>query len=203
MQNEAQYDLDRKAAKISALSSNNLDKYEYLTGEDFGLKPSTIEQTKFQYSPLGKIFNKGLDKDDQKEGLFKRLKNIEDEQKNLTRGDDNESIYYTPRSQMDSEHDKDEDRKTQEKNIIDTKQLNVFDYLKSLSQEAEDLMEEIKDAVKDIDIYKLVFIGSNKEKFDFNHFEMPLNSLLKIYNGQITLKRQKFIKEIQRKKQMS
>ena len=39
MQNEAQYDLDRKAAKISALSSNNLDKYEYLTGEDLGLKP--------------------------------------------------------------------------------------------------------------------------------------------------------------------
>ena len=36
-QNEAQYDLDREAAKISALSSNNLDKYEYLTGEDFGL----------------------------------------------------------------------------------------------------------------------------------------------------------------------
>ena len=78
MQNEAQYDLDRKAAKISALSSNNLDKYEYLTGEDLGLKPNTIEQARFEYSPLGKIFNKGLDKDDQKEGLFKRLKNIED-----------------------------------------------------------------------------------------------------------------------------
>ena len=76
MQNEAQYDLDRKAAKISALSSNNLDKYEYLTGEDLGLKPSTIEQAKFEYSPLGKIFIKGLNKDDQKDGLFKRLKNI-------------------------------------------------------------------------------------------------------------------------------
>ena len=36
-QNEAQYDLDRKAAKISALSSNNLDKYEYLTGQDLVL----------------------------------------------------------------------------------------------------------------------------------------------------------------------
>ena len=47
MQNEAQYDLDRKAAKISALSSNNFDKYEYLTGEDLDLKPSTIEQGKF------------------------------------------------------------------------------------------------------------------------------------------------------------
>ena len=78
MQNEAQYDLDRKAAKMSALSSNDVEKYEYLTGEDLDLKPSTIEQAKFEYSPLGKIFNKGLDKDDQKEGLFKRLKNIED-----------------------------------------------------------------------------------------------------------------------------
>ena len=81
MQNEAQYDLDRKAAKISALSSNNLEKYEYLTGEELGLWISSIEQAKFEYSPLGKIFNNGLDKDDKKEGLFKRLKNIENPQK--------------------------------------------------------------------------------------------------------------------------
>ena len=80
MQKEAEYDLDRKTAKISALSSNNLGKYQYFTGEDLGLKPSTVEQAKFEYSPLGKIFNKGLDKDDQKEGLFKRLKNIENAQ---------------------------------------------------------------------------------------------------------------------------
>ena len=73
MQNEAQYDLDRKAK----FSSNNLDKYEYLTGEDLGLKPSTVEQDKFEYFPLSKTFNRGLDKDDKKEGLFKRLKNIE------------------------------------------------------------------------------------------------------------------------------
>ena len=83
MQNEAQYDLDRKAAKISALFSNNLDKYKYLTDEDLGLKPSTIEQAKFEYSPLGKIFNKGPDKSDQKEGLLKRLKNIENKNEEL------------------------------------------------------------------------------------------------------------------------
>ena len=77
-QNEAQYDLDRKAARISALSSNNLDKYEYLAGEDLGLKPSTVEQIKFEYSPLGKILKKGLDEEDKKEGLFKRLENIKD-----------------------------------------------------------------------------------------------------------------------------
>ena len=78
LQNEVQYDLDKEAAIISAGSSNNLDNYKYLTGKDLGLKPNTIEQDGFEYSPLGKIFNKGLDKDDQKEGLFKRLKNIED-----------------------------------------------------------------------------------------------------------------------------
>ena len=48
-----------------------------MTGEDLGLKPSTVEEAKFEFSPLGKIFNKGLSDDDKKEGLFKKLKNIE------------------------------------------------------------------------------------------------------------------------------
>ena len=82
-QNEAQYDLGREVAKISALSSNNLDKYEYLTGEDLGLKPSTVEQAKFEYSPLGKIFNKGLSEEDKKEGILKRLENIKDKNDEL------------------------------------------------------------------------------------------------------------------------
>ena len=74
MQNEAQYNLDRKAAKISALSSNNLDKYEYLTGEDLDLKPNTVEQARFEYSPLAKIFNQGLDKDDKKRRSFQEAR---------------------------------------------------------------------------------------------------------------------------------
>ena len=44
VQNEAQHNLDRKAAKISALSSNNLDKHEYLTGEDVGLKQVVLNK---------------------------------------------------------------------------------------------------------------------------------------------------------------
>ena len=84
MQNEAQYDLDRKAAKISALSSNNLDKYEYLASENVGLNPGTVKEAKFEYSPLGKVFNKGLDKDeDEKERLLKRLKSIENKNEEL------------------------------------------------------------------------------------------------------------------------
>ena len=48
-----------------------------MTGEDFRFKPKVVERAKFNYSPLGKIFNKGLDKDDQEEGILKMLKNIE------------------------------------------------------------------------------------------------------------------------------
>ena len=56
--NKAQYDLDRQAAKISALSSKDLEKDEYLTGEDIGYKPDVIQRVKFEYSPLGEAFNK-------------------------------------------------------------------------------------------------------------------------------------------------
>ena len=64
--NQAQYDLDRLTAKISGLSSGELRKYEYLTGEDLGYRTSVLEQTKFDYSPLGKFFIKGLDEDEKK-----------------------------------------------------------------------------------------------------------------------------------------
>ena len=65
--NQAQYDLDRLAPKISALSSDVSRKYEYLTGEDLGYKPNVVEQAKFDYSLLGKIFNTGLTEEDKKE----------------------------------------------------------------------------------------------------------------------------------------
>ena len=79
--NKAQYDLDREAAKISALSSGKLKKYEYLIGEDLGYKPDVVQIPKFEYYPLGKGLNKGLDESDKKEGLLKRLKNIEGKNK--------------------------------------------------------------------------------------------------------------------------
>ena len=72
-QNESQYDFNREAAKISAFSSNKLEKFELLTGEDLGFKPSTIEQNKFEYSPLAKIFNKELSEEGKKEGILKGL----------------------------------------------------------------------------------------------------------------------------------
>ena len=84
--NERQYDLDRINTEISAYSSGDLPKYEYLTKKDLGYKPGACEKSKFEYSPLGKVFNDGLIKEDKNIGVLKRLKNIED---NLFESDNN------------------------------------------------------------------------------------------------------------------
>ena len=75
-----QYDINREAAKISALSSDKIDKYEYLTGEE--ILPSNqqqiIEQAKFTYSPLGKAFEKQTKTiEDQGKKQINALKNLE------------------------------------------------------------------------------------------------------------------------------
>ena len=74
-----QYDINREAAKISALSSGKIDKYEYLTGKE--ILPSNqqqiIEQARFTYSPLGKAFEKQIKTiEDQGE---KQIKTIQDQ----------------------------------------------------------------------------------------------------------------------------
>ena len=73
-----QYDINREAAKISALSSNKFNKYEYLTGEE--ILPSNqkqmIQQAKFTYSPLGKAFEKQIKTiEDQGEKQIKAIQN--------------------------------------------------------------------------------------------------------------------------------
>ena len=54
-ENQAQYDLDREAAKISALSSGELEKYKYLTGEDLGYQPEKVKKPKSEYSQLKRL----------------------------------------------------------------------------------------------------------------------------------------------------
>ena len=172
MQNEAQYDLDRKAAKISALSSNNLDKYEYLTGQDLGLKPSTVEQTKFEYSPLGKIFHKRLSEDDKKEGLFKRLENIKD----------------TSLTQLQAIKDQGEKKLRELKNIDESKTLEAIDEIRRKNDEAKDLVSKIKKIDTELDTAELVSTKTDgKTKYQFNIFTIPLKFARKINNYEINL----------------
>ena len=74
-----QYDINREAAKISALSSGKFNKYEYLTGEEMlpSNKEQIIEQAKFEYSPLGKAFEKQVKTiEDQGKKQIEALENL-------------------------------------------------------------------------------------------------------------------------------
>ena len=85
-----QYDLNREAAKISALLSGKIHKYEYLTGEDIlpCNQQQIIEQAKFTYSPLGKAFEKQIKTiEDQGEKQIDALKNLKDQNKQLVNVD--------------------------------------------------------------------------------------------------------------------
>ena len=146
--NKRQYDLDRINAEISAYSSGDLPKYEYLTTKDLGYKPDAVEKVKFEYSPIGKVFTDGLAKEDKSKnfGLFKRLKNIED---NLGEVDDNDNkvgIFRIIKDIKDKgikiDNDDEAIREIREriKELIDDGvKVNNFNELK------EEIMEHIKD----------------------------------------------------------
>ena len=79
--NNAQYDINRLNAEISAFSEGHLDKYEFLTRKDLKYKSNALNKAKFEFSPLGKAFNQGLNKKAEnykEEGVIKLLKDIRD-----------------------------------------------------------------------------------------------------------------------------
>ena len=79
--NTNQYKVDRLNAEISAFSSGDLNKYEFLMRKDLKYKPNALDKSKFEFSPLGKAFSVRLDKTSQgyqEEGVIKLLKDIRD-----------------------------------------------------------------------------------------------------------------------------
>ena len=175
-QTGAQYNLDREAAKISAFSSNNLDKYEYLTGEDLDLKSSTVEQAKFEYSPLGKIFNKGLSEDNRKEGRVKRIKNIE--------GKNEEQLKAT--------EDQGKKQLEETKNInVSSKLLKTISFFSTISEKAKELMNKIKviDDWLETNAQLICIKTDGKTNYDFSKFTFPLKFPSKIYNYDFTLQK--------------
>ena len=177
--NNAQYNLDRMNAEISAYSSADLPKYEYLTEKDLGYKPDAFKQAKFEYSPLGKVFTDGLDKSDRKKGLLKRLKNIEDRSNNQLLTIKN---IHTPAIKGENNDDVDDEYKTikdfkQElidKNILHLNGVKRFDKIVNKWKQTKD---------KEI-IFKNVDTKVNTKTFNiYNIFENYLNK--KIYYDRI------------------
>ena len=79
--NTNQYKIDRLNAEISAFSSRDLNKYEFLARKDLNYKPNALDRAKFEFSPLGKAFSIRLDKNAhgyQEEAVIKSLKDIRD-----------------------------------------------------------------------------------------------------------------------------
>ena len=143
--NQAQYDLDRLAAKISSYSSDDIRKYEYLTGQDLGYKPSVTDKGKFEYSPLGKIFNDVLKEENKKEGLLKRVKNIGDKSEELLKVLKDHSEKQTIISKVKNPNF----NNVSFRSLLDANSMKVFN--------------EIKEQGETVDYSRLDFVGSSKK----------------------------------------
>ena len=131
------------------------------TGEDLGYKPDLVQKAKFEYSPLGQVFNKGLDTSEKQVGLLKRLKNIEDKtDRELEENKDNQlgikSIGYAVRQES--------------------------------SQEAKNMFKKLNSQEKLINYQKIGFTGDNKRDCDFTNSSSSLREIFRaIYYGQILI----------------
>ena len=173
-QNKADYDLYRKNAKISALSYGKLDKYEYLTGEDLGCRPDPLQKGKFEYSPLGQVFNKRLDKSEKSEGLLKRLKKIEDKTDNQLRA---------IKGLKDNQLDLVENQKT--------KQSDPIGKIKFSDEKLNKLAEDVIKKTKKFENEDLEYTVAKGDKYSVNLYKNLEGFVKKIMNGKLSIKKAK------------
>ena len=159
-----QYDINREAAKISALSSGKIDKYEYLTGEQ--ILPSNqqqiIQQAKFNYSPLGKAFEK-------------QTKTIEDQGKKQVKAIQDKQIVNI-NNYKDDYKDK----------LLLSKEREIF---KDIYNKILDKIEELNNKIDYDNLEYAVY--SRKELINFSELKSPLMLLDEIKKGEITLEEAK------------
>ena len=173
-------------AEISAYSSGDLPKYEYLTNKDLGYKPDAFEQAKFEYSPLGKVFTDGLNKSDRNEGLLKRLKNIEDKSnnqlltiKNIPRpaikGENNGNVSDEYKTIQDFKQD------LIDKNILHLDGVKKFDNIVDKWKQTENKEIVFKNVdtkvnTKKFNLYK-IFENYLNKKIDYHGIDMIERSI--------------------------
>ena len=156
-----QYDINREAAKISALSSGKIHKYEYLTGEDIlpSNQQQVIKQDRFTYSPLGKAFEK-------------QIKTIEDQgEKQIKAIQDKGQV------------------KTIKKYDYDAKDTPFISKQKEIFNELVDgRLEKITDLDEKVNCDDLIYSNKgNTADVKFNEFDFVLNIIDKIRDGEIDL----------------
>ena len=162
-----QYDINREAAKISALSSGKIDKYEYLTGEE--ILPSNqrqiIEGAKFTYSPLGKAFEK-------------QTKTIEDQGEKQIKAIQDKSMEKI-RKYFDYDND-------YKKELLILKERKIFRDI------YHDRLYQLQFASSDIDYHNLSYeVTSSGKKCEFDGSEDPLLIFNDIKEGKISIQEAK------------
>ena len=162
-----QYDINREAAKISALSSGKIDKYEYLTGEE--ILPSNqqqiIQQAKFNYSPLGKA-------------LEKQIKAIEDQGKKQVKAiqDNNQLVNINKGDYKDK--------------LLLSKEREIFKHIYNKR------LDEIEELNNKIDYDNLEYVVySSKKKYNFSELTDPMTFLNEIKKGKMSLEEAKIYQQ--------
>ena len=177
--NVNQCKVDRLNAEISAFSSGDLNKCEFLKRIDLNYKPNALDKARFEFSPLGQTFSIGLDKTAQgyqEEGVMKLLKDIRD---NLARPprpnnnrDDNDNNNDNDNNDYDNRPDNDDDDDDNNKVIIENvlneiskindinKQHN--DTINNINKKYDDYLKKIKEQIDDIEKLKKEVIDNKK-----------------------------------------
>ena len=152
--NVNQYKIDRLNAEISAFSSGDLNKYEFLTRKDLKYKPNALDKARFEFSPLGKAFSMRLDKNVQgyqEEGVIKLLKDIRDSLSGNViiparpprpndDGDDNGD------DDGDDGHDNGDDNGDDKASFIELSWINDLQFYKKIASEIFSRYNEDKDS---------------------------------------------------------
>ena len=173
--NVNQYKVDRLNAEISAFSSGDLNKYEFLKRIDLYYKPNALDKARFEFSPLGKTFSMGLDKTVQgyqEEGIIKLLKDIRD---GLAGG-------IIPRAPRRSDDDDDDDEQKRLSKLLGELRTNE-DNEQFKNEPKEDKLDKFVNNMPDLETEEEAILSKFKEDEINKMFEDKENRLNKLNNN--------------------
>ena len=197
-----QYKVDRLNAEISAFSSGDLNKYEFLTRKDLKYKPNALDKARFEFSPLGQTFSTGLDKTDQNyqgEGVIKLLRDIRDSLEGYNRPNDDGNDDNRPNDDGNDDNRPNDDGNDDIKRKLNT---SITEY-NNLLLEYNRMVEDMKKTKDELNIAKNYANNYKQEvqylKNDVNNYKQKIQHLKKNSTSRKRSDQAKSIKD-QRKK---
>ena len=166
--NNSQYKIDRLNAEISTFSECDLDKYEFLTRKDLKYKPNALNKAKFEFFPLGKAFNQGLDKKAEnykEEGVIKLLKDIRDKMVRPI-GGNNDNRNNDDNDYNDDNDDNDDNRNNDESDDNDGEYLLKLDKLLKGLKDDKDIDNKSNEELKAEELERRLKKLINKKSFE-------------------------------------